>query len=241
MTGKTHKKGKLLVQSKVNYSKLIIFAIGAVVMLILLYFAFINQFFGKSEQSAEEIAIQTQELIESAVVAAKNFNVGPEPLTVPIKAQLTNDEFLENSYLSFDKKIPESLVISSSQTTKCSLEELNSYKRFLVNANQLVIKLYEGLDYEKELAEFRAIDHPPEIQVILENFANFLMKDRAQNQGAIYPLGGFFSHFITVTKQKETVIAHKAREQLIGNNMQSFTEYLYSDILQEKFVKCQNF
>lgn len=241
MTGKTHNKGKLLVQSKVSYSKLIIFAIGAVVVLILLYFAGASQFFGKSSQSAEEIAIETQELIESAEVAAKNFNVGPEPLTVPIKAQLTNDELLENSYLSFDKKVPESLAISSSQTTKCSLEDLNSYKRFLANASQLVIKLYEGLNYEKELAEFRAIDHPPAIQVTIENFANFLMKDRAQNQGPTYQLGGFFSHFITVKKQKETVIAHKAREQLIENNMQSFTEYLYSDILQEKFVKCQNF
>jgi hypothetical protein len=241
MKGNTHNKSKLLVRSKGSYGKLIIFAIGAVLALILLYFAFINQFLGASDQRAEEITTQTEELIESAEVAAKNFNVGPEPLTVPLKAQLANEELLENSYLSFEKKTPDSLVISKSQTKKCSWEGFNDYKRFLDNANQLVIKLYEGLDYGQELTKFKTIIHPQEIQVILENFDNFLVKNGAQDQQVIYPLGGFVSHFITVTKKKETITARKTREQLIENNMQPFIEYLYSDILQEKFVKCQNF
>ena len=241
MKGNTHNKSKLLVRSKGSYGKLIIFAIGAVLALILLYFAFINQLIGTAYQTPEEIATQTEELIESSEIAAKSFNVGPEPVVVPLKPQLANEELLENSYLSFEKKTPDSLVISTSQTAKCSWEGFNDYKKFLDNANQLVIKLYEGLDYGHELSQFKTIVHPQAIQVILENFDNFLVKNSAQDQQVIYPLGGFLSHFITVTKKKETITAHKAREQLIENNIQPFTEYLYSDILQEKFVKCQNF
>jgi hypothetical protein len=241
MKGNTHNKSKLLVRSKGSYGKLIIFAIGAVLALILLYFAFINQLIGSSDQSPEELAKQTEELIKSAEVVAKNFNVGPEPVIVPLKPQLANEELLENSYLSFEKKTPDPLVISKSQTKKCSWEGFNDYKRFLDNANQLVIKLYEGLDYGQELTKFKTVVHPQEIQLILENFDNFLVKNSAQDQQVIYPLGGFLSHFITVTKKKDTITAHKAREQLIANNVQPFIEYLYSDILQEQFVKCQNF
>lgn len=237
----THKKTKLLLQSKANYSKLIILAIGVILVLISLYFAFTNRFFAASDQSAQDIATQTQEIVESAEVAAKNFNVGPEPLTVPLTPQLINDKFLENSYLSIDKGAPDSLIISSSQTKKCSLQEVNDYKQFLFNATQLVVKLYEGIDYHQELTKFREVVHPPEIQVILENFDNSLMRESARNNSVIYPLNGFLSHFVTVTKTNETVAVHKAREQLIKNNMQTFIEYLYSDILEEKFIKCQNF
>ena len=236
----THKKSKLLPHSKANYSKLIIFSIGALA-LACLYFVFTNQFFGASDQSAQEVATQTQELVESAEVSAKNFNVGPEPLTVPITPQLINEEFLENSYLSIDKGAPDSLRISSPRTKKCSLQEMNSYKKFLSNATQLVVKLYEGIDYHQELTEFREVAHPPEIQVILENFDNSLMRESARNNSVIYPVNGFLSHFVTVAKKNETVAMRKAREQLIENNMQTFIEYLYSDILEAKFIKCQNF
>lgn len=237
----THKKNKLLPHSKANYSKVIILAIGTILVLMVLYFTVENQLFSASNQSAQDIATQTKELVESAKVAEKNFTVGPEPLTVPLTPQLINDKLLENSYLSIEKKTPESLIISAPQTKKCSLQEVNNYKRFLSNATQLLVKLYEGMDYDKELTEFREVVHPPEIQLILENFDNFLVKDSAENNSVIYPLNGLLSHFITVTKKNETVAMRKAREQLINNDMKTFIEYLYSDILEEKFIKCQNF
>ncbi|MCP5369331.1 MAG: hypothetical protein H6909_01385 [Rickettsiaceae bacterium] len=234
---------KLLENLKLYYSKLWIFIVLFLITLILIYAAPIGQFINKlaSHQDPQDKEVQTEALIESALIAKNNFNVGPEPLIVPMKPQLINDELLENSYLSVVKDFSVGMMTTKTQKQKCNINALNHYILFLANANQLLIKLYEGDDYSQELIELQKIEHPQEIQEILKHFESLIANNISAKEEVIKPFGNFLSNFIKVTKKKETISNYKVRIQLIKNNINILTEYLYSPGLQEKFIKYQNF
>jgi hypothetical protein len=217
----------------------------------------------KSEQTQDRDVAKEEELPPSASVvvveekdqlpeniADKDYTLGPEPPLFKFSPQ--EEDFVERSDdpkslspYELELKIKNDVEKKQSELLREKeyfLNRLNLYRAFTAQACKLIIKFFAEEDFSEELKAFESIEHPNEINNILESFAKYnqLLINRKENNSEKSILlfdSKLAAKIIKVTKNLDKDDELITLRESILKKIPIFHGYVYSYELQTAFFK----
>ncbi len=168
----------------------------------------------------EEQDVEEQEIKEFA-------EENPEPKLTP----MPKDPYI---------KIIEKEGATESVIRENVAKELDEYRLYLANANKLISNFRDSNPYDAELKKLKSHKFPAHIKKIvalLDEYKPYLLEENPIEPIEIKPFdSALLSKFIKIKKIPLQNEQQRALKQDIEMRLKIFTEYLYSDDLQNSFV-----
>jgi len=186
----------------------------------------------------------------------ESYSVGPKPplLSFAPESELdSDDEDLEieedvepEAQHPYEIEIEKDELVEqgadSPENRARLVSELNNYRLFLANADELVAKFKQDKVFYNELKVFNSIAHPDMIKntlFLLEDYNKMLSNPECETTDKFVEIFSSkpWNKFIKVTKISKASEDQKQLKDGISANLAVFINYIYSAQLQESFIK----
>lgn len=135
---------------------------------------------------------------------------------------------------------PQNVPEKSILPPKKSIEGISDYRNYLYNVNDLIVKFLEDRDYQKQINQVQARELPSEITKILlsmEYYREHYLLESVDTVRVFPITGSWLEKFIKIKKKSDLTIQKEKLKTEIISNLKLFTEYFYSEKLQQEFVE----
>lgn len=125
-------------------------------------------------------------------------------------------------------------------TSETLANNLNDYRIFLANMNDMMTKFSKDVDYSDNLAIITQIDFPPKIKDIiemLEAYNKMIEAEKAKSEQVLLFNSNIFEKFLKITKESPSHGEMKELKIKIEKNLDLLNDYIFSSDLQEMFLK----
>lgn len=161
------------------------------------------------------------------------INFAPKDEAEKFPADDSNDL---NPYEVQDESQTQEIEINS----EILANNLNDYRIFLANMNEMMIKFSKDADYSNNLAIITQIDFPPRIKEIiemLEAYNKMIEGERSKSEQVLLFNSNLFEKFLKITKESPSHTKMKELKIKIEKNVDLLNDYIFSSDLQEMFLK----
>lgn len=126
----------------------------------------------------------------------------------------------------------------SSQARELLIENLNNYRLYISNTNELIIRFLRNENYNEQLAKLKLVKLPNEISEIVKMMEEHVaLSDDTLTSKQIFPVNSTsLEKFIKVIKTNACFQRRSELEAKITKKLKIFTSYIYSSDLQEQFL-----
>ena len=120
-------------------------------------------------------------------------------------------------------------------------KQLTQYRLYLFNANELLTKFRNDEEFGAELAHFKLLTHPREINNILLNLQQYneilakIVTDKKEIQVKIFGIT-FTKKILKITKLQEVDYKQIELKKQISDKLFIFINYIYALELQNRFI-----
>lgn len=121
-----------------------------------------------------------------------------------------------------------------------STDGLNNYRNYLYNVNDLIVRFLENKDFKMQINQLQTLELPAEITKIMLNMEHYRENylDNSDEAIRIFPTkGSWLEKFIKIEKKSDITIQKDKLKAEIISGLKLFTEYFYSEKLQQKFIE----
>lgn len=199
-------------QKKQRKSKRI-YGIFFILLLVVAFYLVLITYYSNTDYHDQE----EDEVINNAV----RFEAGPEPPQNPMEPVQYNNKLTEES-------LP-----------KYNVNSLEQYRHFLANANMMLVKMHQNLEFTDELLIFSKMSHPDEIQSIIGSLIeiNEIILAAQDNPELDLPIQSeFLAKRIKIkNRANELLIETKVRE--LAEQLKTLQNYIFGKELQGKFFE----
>ena len=201
---------------------------------------------GNKDAASEGRAEPDNSLVDEALKGG--FSVGAEPPLVSFAPEEQVEDVVEESTepkLTPTPKDPYVKIVEKEGATEAAIrknvaKELDEYRLYLANANKLIANFRDSNLYEIELKKLKAHklpDHIKKIVDLLDEYSTYASEEKSLETTQVKPFDSdLLSKFIKIKKVPLQNEQQAALKQDIEMRLKVFTEYLYSDDLQNSFV-----
>ncbi len=120
------------------------------------------------------------------------------------------------------------------------MKKIDNYRIFLANANELMHKFSEDIEYSKNLIAFLDFDFPKEVQEIifmLQEYNKMLQNCGAKTEKVFIFNTDIFDKFLKIDKVTDQAKKMLALKKEIEDKKTIFDGYIFSSTVQESFLK----
>jgi len=117
---------------------------------------------------------------------------------------------------------------------------LNDYRVFLANVNEMTLKFSRDVDYSDNLAIIMQLDFPPkikEIVVMLEAYNKMIDENKMNSEQVLLFNTNIFEKFLKINKDTSSHSEMKELKAKIEEKIDLLNDYIFSSDLQEVFLK----
>lgn len=121
-----------------------------------------------------------------------------------------------------------------------SIKGISDYRNYLYNVNDLIVRFLEDKDYQTQINQVQTRELPSEITKILlsmEYYRDHYLLENVDTVRVFPTTGSWLEKFIKVEKKTDITVQKEKLRAEIAANLKLFTEYFYSEKLQQKFIE----
>lgn len=172
----------------------------------------------------------------------------PEPVVENTNIVATSDAPEESNSLGTPEEKEQIVLFTPEENDeylnimpdKSLINDLNDYRIYLTNVNELLIKFSRNMDYSANLTIIMQLDLPKEIKEIVSMFDSYnnMLATESVNNGKVSLFNtNIFEKFLKITKETPAQNEMKKLKTNIENKIWLFAGYMFSSELQEAFLK----
>jgi hypothetical protein len=181
-------------------------------------------------QGDEIVKFAPDEVIEECSLDSKAEN----PYEKDVEPIVSNTE--NEAFHNEESAASHADVVSDSDL----LNNLNDYRIYLANAQELVIKFYTDIDYSENLAIIKQLSLPQEVEEIismLEAYNNMMRIPNDDSEKVLLFNTDIFEKFIKIRKETPADNEKKKLRMTLENKIWLLSGYIFSPEMQEAFLK----
>jgi hypothetical protein len=164
------------------------------------------------------------------------------PRFAPDSDEEDSDVSGDNDDLSpYDKYTEGTLTDKSQEIASANLiNDLNDYRIYLANVNELLQKFYKDQQYSENLDIIMRVELPKEFEEVMmlcKRYDSILAQNAPSYEQVLLFNTDIFSKFLKIRKETASYKERKELKAKIENKIDSFIEYAFSVDLQQEFLE----